>query len=95
MLSHERTIEREAAARTEVENELAFDRRAADRNHRSVDNRMTLLIKLDGNGFARPGVSELILVVKPDQAGSIVDFDDKLFNEIAADDAVKGMSEPR
>src|SRR6266478_629560 len=95
VFSHERTIEGEAATRTEVEHELAFDRRAANRSHLSRDNRMTLLIELNGNGFARSGVSELVFVMKPDHAGLIIDFDNELFDEIAADDAVKGVTEPQ
>src|SRR5450755_2022677 len=95
VFSHERAVKSEAAARTEVEHELAFDRRAANRSYLSVDNRVTPLIELNGNGFARSGVSELVFVMKPDHAGSIIDFDDELFDEIAADDAVKGVTEPR
>src|SRR5262252_8298515 len=95
MLGHKRSVERKTTARTEIEHELAFDRCAGNWRHLTFDNRVALLIELNGDNFAASGISKLVLVIKPHHLCLVIDFDNKLFDKVAADDSVKLVSKPR
>src|SRR4030095_13503936 len=82
------------AARADVEHELARHRRAVDRRHRRAHDRMPL-IKLDWQGLAGPLIPERLPIVQRELALLVVELDDELADELAADDAVDRPAQRR
>src|ERR1700694_1910546 len=95
MIVHKRTVEYERSTGSNIQHKLALNRITSYRRYFSINDWMAGAVQFNGNTFSRSGVTELVLIMKLEHARLVIQFDDKLFDKLAAEYPIKILPHSR